>query len=74
MLIPTIPLFADPNCLICLLILMLMILMMIMIKRSSMLSMYWLGDRKLVNAYLTKHSTQNNKIQNNFLKIENDVL
>mgnify|MGYP003690710815 CR=1 FL=1 len=41
-------------CLLCLLILILIILMLILIERGSMLIVYWLCDRKLINAYLTK--------------------
>ena len=37
-------------CLLCLLILMLIILMLILIESKSMLIVYWLGDRKLINA------------------------
>ena len=40
-------------CLLCMLILMLIILMLILIESRSMLIVYWLGDRKLINAYLT---------------------
>ena len=46
-------------CLLWLLILMLIILMLILIESRSMLIVYWLGDRKLINAYLTKNSIQN---------------
>ena len=51
-------------CLLCLLILML-----ILIESRSMLIVYWLGDRKLINAYLTKNSIQNINLPKEFLKI-----
>ena len=70
MLIPSIPLIADPYaCFACLIILMLIILMLILIESRSMLIVYWLGDRKLINAYLTKNSKQNINFPKEFLKI-----
>ena len=51
-------------CLLCLLILMLIIL----IESRSMLIVYWLGDLKLINEYLTKNSMQNINLQKDFLK------
>ena len=45
--------------LLCLPILMLIILRLILIESSSMLILYWLGDRKLIYAYLTNNSIQN---------------
>ena len=56
-------------CLLCLLILMLIILKLILIESRSMLIVYWLGDRKLINAYLTKNSIQNIYLPTEFLKI-----
>ena len=56
-------------CLLCLLILMLVILMLILIESRSMLIVHWLGDRKLINAYLTKNSMQNINLPKDFLKI-----
>ena len=57
-------------CLLCLLILMLIILMLILIESRSILIVYWLGDRKLINAYLTKNSMQNVNLPKEFLKIK----
>ena len=53
-------------CLLCFLILML-----ILIESRSMLILYWLGDRMLTNAYLTKkkNSIQNINLPKEFLKI-----
>ena len=48
---------------------MLIIMMLILIESSSMLIVYWLGNRKLMNAYLTKNSIQNIKLPKEFLKI-----
>ena len=57
-------------CLLCLLILMLIILMlMILIESRSMLIVYWVGDWKLINAYLTKTSIQNINLSKEFMKI-----
>ena len=58
-------------CLLCLLILMLIILMLILIESRSMLIVYWLGDRFLINAYLTENSIQNIDLPKGFLKILN---
>ena len=41
----------------------------ILFESRSMLTLYWLGDRKLINAYLTKNSIQNINLQKEFLKI-----
>ena len=49
--------------LLCLLILMLIILMLILIESRSMLIVYWLGDRKLIKAYLTPKQTQQKQVQ-----------
>ena len=54
-------------CLVCLFILMLINLMLILIKSRSMLIIYWLGDRKLINAYLTKFRIQNIHLVREFL-------
>ena len=56
-------------CLLCLLILMLIILILILIESRSMLIVYWVGDRKLINAYLTKNSMENFNFPKEFLKI-----
>ena len=69
MLIPSIPLFADPYAWLFLLNLMLIILMLILIESRSMLIVYWLGERKLINAHLTKNSIQNINLPKEFLKI-----
>ena len=61
-------------CLLCLLILMLIILMLILIESRSMLIVYWLGERKLNNAYLKKNSIQNINFPKEFLKIWIDEL
>ena len=50
-------------CLLCLLILMLIIQMLILIESRSMLIVYWLGDRKLIKAYLTPKQTQQKQVQ-----------
>ena len=44
------------------------------VESRSMLIVYWLGDRKLINAYLTKNSLQNINLPKEFLKILIDVL
>ena len=41
----------------------------ILIESKSMLIVYWLGDRKLINAYLTKNSIQNINLPKEFLEI-----
>ena len=51
-------------CLLCFLVLML-----ILIESRSMVIEYWLGDRKFINAYLTKNSMQNINLPKDFLKI-----
>ena len=48
---------------------MLIILMLILIESRSMLIVYWLDDRKLINAYLTKNNMQNSYLPKEFLKI-----
>ena len=48
---------------------MLIILMLILIEGRSMLIVYWLGDRKLINAYFTKNRIQNINLPKEFLKI-----
>ena len=47
---------------------MLIILMLILIESRSMLIVYWLDDRKLINAYLIKNSIQNINLPKEFLK------
>ena len=42
--------------------------MLILIESRPMLIVYWLGDRKLINEYLTKNSMQNINLQKDFLK------
>ena len=42
--------------------------MLILIESRSMLSVYWLGERKLNNAYLTEKSTQNSYLQKDFFE------
>ena len=72
MLIPSIPMLPYACwslSLLSLLILMLIILMLILIESRSLLIVYWLGDRKLINAYLSKNSIQNINLPKEFLKI-----
>ena len=57
-------------CLLCLLILMLIILMLILIESRSMLIVYWFGNRKLINAYLTKNNIQNINFPKEFWKFK----
>ena len=52
-----------------LLILMLIILLLILIESMSMLIVYWLGDRKLIDAYFTKNSIQHINLPKEVLKI-----
>ena len=56
-------------CLLCL-------LMLILIENKSMLIVYWVVDRKLINVYLTKRSTHNINFENYllFFLIQNYVL
>ena len=46
-----------------------LLILIILIESRSMLIVYWLGDRKLINAYLTKKSIQNINFPKEFLKI-----
>ena len=64
MLIPSIHLLADPYACFAWLTLML-----IPIENRSMLIVYWFGDRKWINAYLTKNSIHNINLPKEFLKI-----
>ena len=48
--------------------------MLILIESRSMLIVYWLGDRKLINAYFTNNKEQNIYLPKEFLKIQIDVL
>ena len=61
--IPYILLLADPYALLCSLILIMIILMRILIESRSMLMVYWFGDRKLINGYLTENRIQNINLQ-----------
>ena len=47
---------------------MLIILMLILIEGMSMLIVYCLGDKKLINAYLTKNSIQNINLPKEFFE------
>ena len=51
-----------------------MLIILILFESKPMLIAYWLGDWKLINAYLTKNSIQNIYLPKEFLKIEIDVL
>ena len=57
-----------------LVLLMLIILILILIESRSILIVYWLCDRKLINAYFEKYSIQNIYLQKDFFLNLNDVL
>lgn len=64
------PFTCSSLCLLWLLILMLTVMIPILIESRSMLIVYWLGNRTLINAYLTKSSTQDGKLKKGFWKIK----
>ena len=49
-------------------------MLIILIESRSMLIVYWLGDRKLIIAYLSKKSIQNINLPKEFLNILINVL
>ena len=62
-------------CLLCLLFLM--VIIVILLKRRSILIVYYSGDRKLINAYLstkTDNTIRNINLQKCFLEFWKDVL